>query len=342
MPHDIQQDDLKLQILEEEIKTLNLRLSAQSEKLQFKTEMVDSLRSELTFVHNRADKLEESLQVKSKQIDELHNSLINKQKLLDTVQKEMINRSGILDQIKDKLHSTEETSTHVLEREIDQYEMDMSRLRDEITKAKKVYADKEKMYTQSLEHMNRVIQEKEVSLDETVSQLKEKDTIAQTLKQELKANHEDLLKYKAELNSLEDKFNDKNQELANVRKGLTSWIERVKSQNIEIKSKESELIVLKSELKTQEREIQNLRSQLRADKARGTHQENVRKTPYEILGVTPENTFEEIKKAHRRAVNQYNPHIVETLGEDVKTLVIETSKEINLAFSWFKKKFNIS
>ena len=343
------QHTLRQQVLEEEIKTLNFRLTSQQEQIQFKKELIDSLKREMAAVNSRADRLKESLLQKNKQIDELHTSLIDKQKLLDTLQKEMLNRSGLLDQLKSKMTtisqpeaSTEDLQVNNLQKEISEYENSMIKLRDEISQARKTYSDKEKMYTQSLEHMTRVIQDKESSLDETFSQLEEKELLISTLQEELKCNHDDLMKNKNCLLSLEEHLNEKDTELVNVRKGLTSWIDKVKTQNADLKAKESEIIVQRSQLKTQEREIQFLKAQLKAKVEPVTQTETKRKNPYEILGVTPESNFEDVKKAHRQAIKKYNPHIVETLGDDVKTLVIETSKEINLAFAWFKKKFGVS
>ena len=343
------QQGLRQQVLEEEIKTLNFRLTSQEEQLHFKRDLIDALKKEMAAVNSRADKLEESLSQKNRQIEDLHNSLTDKQKLLDTLQKEMLSRSGLLDQLKSKManitspnSNPDDKQIDTLRQEISDYESSMNHLRGEIAQARKAYSEKEKMYTQSLEHMTRVLQEKESSLDETFSQLEEKDLLISTLQQELKGNHEDLMKNQNCLLNLEKKFNQKDTELSNVRKGLSSWIDKVKLQNANLKSKESENIVLRSQLKTQEREIQILKAQLKQKPTPENKNEQKRKNPYEILGVSPESSFEEIKKAHRLAVKKYNPHIVETLGEDVKSLVIETSKDINLAFAWFKKKFGVS
>lgn len=345
----LDRESLKQQIFEEEIRTLNFRVITLEEKLQFKNDLIDSLKKELLAVNSRAEKLDSSLLQKSDQIDELHNSLVNKQKILDSLQNEILNRSGLLDQLKSKMAGISKSTTvkdddqiKKLRQDINSYEDGMNDLRAQLNDAKKAFEDKEKMYTKSLEHMTRVIQEKESSLDETVSQLEEKDVLISTLQGELQGNHDDLVKNKDCLQRLGEKFVEKESELTNVRKGLASWIDKVKNQNADLKSKESEIIVLKSQLKTQEREIQYLKAQLREKPVDKQVKPDKRKTPYEILGVTPQSTFDEIKKAHRLAVKKYNPHIVETLGDDVKDLVIETSKEINLAFAWFKKKFGHS
>lgn len=66
-------------------------------------------------------------------------------------------------------------------------------------------------------------------MDETFSQLEDKDLLISTLQEELKCNHDYLMKNKNYQLNLEERLNEKDTELANVRKGLTSWIEKVKS-----------------------------------------------------------------------------------------------------------------
>ena len=297
----LNEDLLKQRILEEEIKTLDFRLASQEEKLQFKNDLIDSLKKELSAVNTRAERLDASLLQKSDQINELHNSLVSKQKLLDSLQNEILNRSGLLDQLKNKMAGISKSNTekddgqvNTLRQDITSYEVSMEELRAELSEAQKSFQDKEKMYTRSLEHMTRVIQEKESSLDETVSQLEEKEFLIDTLQNELKGNHDEIMKNKGCLQKLGEKFVEKESELTNVRKGLASWIEKVKNQNFDLKSKESEIIVLKSQLKIQEREIESLKSKLKEKSSDREVKPLKRRTPYEILGVTPESTFEEL------------------------------------------------
>ena len=61
--------------------------------------------------------------------------------------------------------------------------------------------------------------------------------------------------------------------------------------------------------------------------------------PYEVLGVSPGADFEEVHMAYRILVKKYNPHIVETLADDVRKMVGQSCKEINIAYAALKKKF---
>ena len=53
----LNQHSLPQQVLEEEIKTLNFRLTSQEEQIQFKKELVDSPKREMATVNSRADRL---------------------------------------------------------------------------------------------------------------------------------------------------------------------------------------------------------------------------------------------------------------------------------------------
>ena len=58
---------------------------------------------------------------------------------------------------------------------------------------------------------------------------------------------------------MSDTLADKEIEITNIRKGLNSWISKVKDLNLKLKSRESENILLKSQLKSLERELDKLR-----------------------------------------------------------------------------------
>jgi DnaJ like chaperone protein len=53
---------------------------------------------------------------------------------------------------------------------------------------------------------------------------------------------------------------------------------------------------------------------------------------YRILGITPDATDEEVRKAYRRMAIQYHPDKVATLGEDVQKAAEEKFKAISLAY----------
>lgn len=53
---------------------------------------------------------------------------------------------------------------------------------------------------------------------------------------------------------------------------------------------------------------------------------------YRVLGITPDATDEEVKKAYRRMAVQYHPDKVATLGEDVQKAAEEKFKAISQAY----------
>ena len=52
---------------------------------------------------------------------------------------------------------------------------------------------------------------------------------------------------------------------------------------------------------------------------------------YKVLGITPDATDEEVRKAYRKMVIQYHPDKVATLGDDVKEAATRKIQEINEA-----------
>jgi DnaJ like chaperone protein len=73
-----------------------------------------------------------------------------------------------------------------------------------------------------------------------------------------------------------------------------------------------------------------------------TKQENDSDIKYfEILGLNPNVDLSEIKVTYRRLVMQYHPDKVQHLGHEFQTLAEEKMKEINIAYGYFKNKYNL-
>jgi len=60
---------------------------------------------------------------------------------------------------------------------------------------------------------------------------------------------------------------------------------------------------------------------------------------YAVLGLEPGADFEAVKKAYRKLSMQYHPDKVAHLGEEFKAVAEEKMKEINAAYSHFKKRY---
>lgn len=67
----------------------------------------------------------------------------------------------------------------------------------------------------------------------------------------------------------------------------------------------------------------------------GTNRKN-QIDPYETLGVSPNSSKEEIKKAYYSAIAKYHPDKVDHLGEDIKTLAREKTNALNEAYQLLK------
>ena len=64
---------------------------------------------------------------------------------------------------------------------------------------------------------------------------------------------------------------------------------------------------------------------------------------YKALGVTKDNTDQEIKRAYRKLISQYHPDklIGQGLPEDMIAMATEQAKEIQLAHDLIKQSRNI-
>jgi len=76
-------------------------------------------------------------------------------------------------------------------------------------------------------------------------------------------------------------------------------------------------------------------------KQRGKSQGNGDARYYEILGLNINTDPSEIKITYRRLVMQYHPDRVQHLGAEFKAMAEEKIKEINMAYEYFQKKYNI-
>ncbi len=59
--------------------------------------------------------------------------------------------------------------------------------------------------------------------------------------------------------------------------------------------------------------------------------------PYSILGVRPDASLDEVKKAYRELANKYHPDKVNHLGEEFKTMAEKRFKEIQAAYETLKE-----
>lgn len=57
---------------------------------------------------------------------------------------------------------------------------------------------------------------------------------------------------------------------------------------------------------------------------------------YEILGLAPGATAEEVKNAYRKLSKEYHPDLVAHLGDEFRTVAEEKMKEINMAYQHLK------
>ena len=61
-------------------------------------------------------------------------------------------------------------------------------------------------------------------------------------------------------------------------------------------------------------------------------------SPYDVLGVSPQATSEEIRAAYQKLMREYHPDRVADLGSELRELAEKRSKEINAAYAALTKR----
>ncbi len=86
------------------------------------------------------------------------------------------------------------------------------------------------------------------------------------------------------------------------------------------------------------------RGNIKAEKEEPTHKtsysngQSSTEEYYKILGVSPTATPDEVRAAYRKKIREYHPDKVAGLGEKLKQMADEESKQINKAYSELKAK----
>lgn len=62
-------------------------------------------------------------------------------------------------------------------------------------------------------------------------------------------------------------------------------------------------------------------------------------SPEEVLGVASNATFEEVRAAYQKLMQQYHPDRVADLGPELRELAEKKAKEINAAYDELKRKY---
>lgn len=62
----------------------------------------------------------------------------------------------------------------------------------------------------------------------------------------------------------------------------------------------------------------------------------------EIIGLKAPFTLDEIKPSYRKLITQYHPDRVAAMGEEIREVAEKKAKEINRAYDYFQKKFDLS
>ena len=62
----------------------------------------------------------------------------------------------------------------------------------------------------------------------------------------------------------------------------------------------------------------------------------------EVIGLKAPFTLDEIKPSYRKLIAQYHPDRVAAMGEEIREVAEKKAKEINRAYDYFQKKFDLS
>lgn len=63
---------------------------------------------------------------------------------------------------------------------------------------------------------------------------------------------------------------------------------------------------------------------------------------YDILGLKPDSTIDDIKNSYKTLIAQYHPDKVASLGPELQKLAQKKTQDINEAYQYFKKKMNFN
>ena len=149
----------------------------------------------------------------------------------------------------------------------------------------------------------------------------------------------EVLQLKKELDQTVYNLSETSFQLESNRESLSSWINKAKQLNEELKRKSGQILDLESQVKQQNRELRRLQYQQTNFRPANKPTQKEEKTPHEILGISPNSTFDEIKTAYKELMKKYNPHIVENMAEEIKEITTEACKEINQAYTALKKEY---
>lgn len=73
--------------------------------------------------------------------------------------------------------------------------------------------------------------------------------------------------------------------------------------------------------------------------ATGTQNVSEPKTWYEVLGVPPYASLDEVMRAYRQRISEYHPDKTSRLGEDLRALAEAKTKDINAAYQAAAQRF---
>ena len=90
------------------------------------------------------------------------------------------------------------------------------------------------------------------------------------------------------------------------------------------------MVGLKEKLKNLEKQIESKKSK--------TQTQEIRKNPYEVLGIDSMSMKSQIKLAYRHQLSLYHPDKVNHLGEEIQKIAEKRTKEIIEAYEDLKNR----